>query len=106
MIALAKLNDPTVRELVNAINTGNRDAFFACMAPDATMSDDGTDRDLSIWADQEIFTSDGRMQVESQSVDGRKLEAQFTNLTWGQLRTEWRFHIADGVITRFETSQE
>ena len=47
------VTDPAVRALVAAINAGDRAAFFAVLGPGATMSDDGTDRDLASWADRE-----------------------------------------------------
>ena len=97
--------DPTVRALVSAINAGDRSAFFDLLTPDATMSDDGSERDLASWVDREIFSSDGRMTVESVSDGGRSLIASFTNSTWGSMRTRWHFTITDGKITRFETGQ-
>jgi hypothetical protein len=105
MIAVEDLNDPTVRSLVGAINAGDRDAFFAVLTPGATMSDDGTERDLTDWVDREIFSSNGRMEVESQSDDGRSLVAQNTNDTWGAMRTRWAFTVEDERISRFETGQ-
>lgn len=97
--------DPTVRALVQAINEGNRQAFTDLLADDATMSDDGSDRDLGAWIDREIFAANGRMEVVSETESGRALVAHFTNDTWGQMRTRWRFVISDGKISRFETGQ-
>ncbi|GAA4533929.1 nuclear transport factor 2 family protein [Amycolatopsis samaneae] len=97
--------DPVVRDFVAAINAGDRAAFDALLAGDATMSDDGTDRDLAAWVDKEIFSADGRMAVESEEDGGRELVATFTNSTWGAMRTRWRFTVRDGRITRFDTGQ-
>ena len=98
-------SEPTVRALVAAINTGDRDAFTALLAPGATMSDDGTERDLGAWIDKEIFSVHGHIEVESESDGGRALTAGFRNDTWGQMRTAWRFTLADGKIVRFQTGQ-
>jgi len=49
--------EPAVQALIAAINDGDRVAFFAALTPDATMSDDGNDRDLASWADREIFSA-------------------------------------------------
>src|ERR1044072_2811605 len=46
-----EVTDPAVRTLIDAINAGDRAAFFATLPPPATMSDDGTDRDLTQWVD-------------------------------------------------------
>lgn len=99
-------SDPTVRELVTAVNAGDREAFLALLTTDATMSDDGRDRDLKEWIDREIFTAHGRMEVVSEVDGGRRLVARFSNDTWGEMRTAWSFDIdAEGRIRRFETGQ-
>ncbi|MFG3051554.1 nuclear transport factor 2 family protein [Kitasatospora sp. NPDC048239] len=104
-IATAKLSDPTVRAAVTAINAGDRGAFVALLTEGATMSDDGSDRDLHEWIDREIFTSRGHMDVQTESDHGRALVANYSNETWGEMRTAWRFVVEDGRISRFETGQ-
>ncbi|WP_406196026.1 nuclear transport factor 2 family protein [Kitasatospora sp. NBC_01560] len=104
-IATAKLSDPTVRAAVTAINAGDRAAFTALLSEGATMSDDGSDRDLHDWIDREIFSSRGHMDVQSESDHGRALVANYSNETWGEMRTAWRFSVDGGRITRFETGQ-
>ncbi len=98
-------SDLTVRSLVEAINADNRQDFLALLAPDATMSDDGTERDLHQWIDREIFGVNGHMEVLSQSDGGRAFVARFRNDTWGEMRTRWSFTVQDGRIQRFETGQ-
>jgi hypothetical protein len=105
MAANDDVTEPAVRALIAAINTGDREAFFAALTPDATMSDDGTDRDLAGWADREIFSVHGHMEVESAADGGRSLIAAFRNDTWGDMRTRWAFTITGGKISRFETGQ-
>jgi hypothetical protein len=105
MIEVDQLTDPVVRAFVTAVNAGDRDAFFALLAPGATMSDDGSERDLEEWVDREIFSSSGHMDVESQSDDGRSLAVTYTNATWGAMRTAWRFEVDSDAISRFETGQ-
>ncbi|MEU2429982.1 nuclear transport factor 2 family protein [Streptomyces sp. NPDC007861] len=100
-----QLNDPAVRAFVKALNSGDRDAFLAALTPDATMSDDGSDRDLADWTDKEIFSSRGHMEVESQSADGRDLVARYRNETWGEMRTKWKFTVEGEKIARFDTGQ-
>ncbi len=99
------VTEPAVRALIAAINDGDREAFFAALAPDATMSDDGTDRDLAGWADREIFSSHGHLDVVSAEDGGRELIAAYRNDTWDEMRTRWAFTITDGKISRFETGQ-
>ena len=100
-----QLSDPAVRALVQAVNAGDREAFFAALSARATMSDDGSERDLAEWVDREIFTSGGHMQVESEDEGGRHLMIDYSNEKWGAMRTEWRFQVTGDKISRFETGQ-
>jgi hypothetical protein len=105
MIDVEQLTDPVVRAFVAAVNAGDREAFFGLLAPGATTSDDGSERDLEEWVDREIFSSNGRMEVESESDDGRSLIVAYTNSTWGTMRTAWKFVVDGDTVSRFETGQ-
>jgi hypothetical protein len=102
---LADVSDPAVRAFIDAINNRDKDAFFAVLTPTATMSDDGSDRDPRQWADREIFDSNGHLEVESATDDGRSLVARYRNDTWGEMRTRWHFTVDGDKISRFETGQ-
>jgi hypothetical protein len=97
--------DPVVRAFVAAVNEGDREGFFALLTPGATMSDDGSERDLEEWVDREIFSSQGHMEVESESDGGRSLLVMYSNSTWGEMRTAWQFVLEGDRISRFETGQ-
>ncbi|NBH08780.1 nuclear transport factor 2 family protein [Amycolatopsis sp. SID8362] len=99
------IGDPAVRAFVDALNAGDRTAFRAALTPDATMSDDGTERDLGEWTEREIFSSHGHLEVESATGDGREFVANYANSTWGAMRTRWAFTVRDGKVARFETGQ-
>ncbi|MBZ9642956.1 nuclear transport factor 2 family protein [Streptomyces sp. PSKA30] len=102
----AKLSDPAVRAFVTAVNAHDLEGFMTLLAPGATMSDDGADRDLADWIDREIFSSHGHMEVDNESNGGRSLIARYSNDTWGEMRTRWSFVVEDdGRISRFETGQ-
>ncbi|MGW1585497.1 nuclear transport factor 2 family protein [Streptomyces sp. NPDC002386] len=102
----AKLRDPAVRAFVHAVNAHDRESFLSLLAPDATMADDGSDRDLADWIDREIFSSHGHMEVDNESDGGHTLLARYRNDTWGEMRTRWTFTVGDdGRISRFETGQ-
>ncbi|PWI43073.1 nuclear transport factor 2 family protein [Streptomyces sp. ICBB 8177] len=97
--------DPVVAKFVDALDSGDQQGLFALLTDDATMSDDGDERDLRQWIDSEAFGSDGRMDVESVSDGGRSLVADYTNSRWGSMRTAWRFEVRGDKIARFETGQ-
>ena len=100
-----EVTEPAIQTLIHAINEGDRSGFFAALTPDATMSDDGRDRDLPSWADREIFSSQGRFEPVAQTDDGRSMTVDYTNATYGTMRTFWRFTVRDGRISRFDTGQ-
>ncbi|MFI2369829.1 nuclear transport factor 2 family protein [Streptomyces sp. NPDC018833] len=104
-IAVNKLTDPAVRAFVGALNAHDRESFKAALAPGATMSDDGSERDIGDWTEREIFSSNGHMDVERQTADGLGLVARYRNDAWGEMRTAWRFTVQDGKVERFETGQ-
>lgn len=97
--------DPVVEKFVAALNANDRSSFFELLTDDATMSDDGSARDLVKWTDSEVFGSNGQLRVESVSGDGRELIADYTNTRWGSMRTKWRFVREGDKISRFETGQ-
>jgi hypothetical protein len=105
MIESDQLADPLVRALVEAVNAGDRDAFYALLAPNATMSDDGSERNLTEWVDREIFSSKGRIEVESESDRGRSLIATYTNDKYGAMRVYWNFALEGDKISHFDTGQ-
>jgi len=106
VILTNRLSDPAVRASGDAVNARDRAACRAALAPGATMSDDGSERDITQWTEKEIFSSDGHMDVESESDDGRHLVVDYRNSTWGHMRTTWQFTVTpEGRISRFETGQ-
>jgi hypothetical protein len=105
VVKLEGLNDAVVRRFIEAINAGDRDGFFALLTEGATMSDDGSERNLQEWVDREMFSAEGRLEVESQSDDGRSLIINASNSTYGSMRTYWRFTIDGDKVAGFETGQ-
>ncbi|WP_196153100.1 nuclear transport factor 2 family protein [Nocardia bovistercoris] len=100
----APLN-PVVEQFVTALNDHDRDRFYGLLTDDATMSDDGVERNLAQWTDSEVFDSNGRMSIDSVNEGGTAFVADYTNSRWGSMRTNWRFMVRDGKISRFETGQ-
>jgi hypothetical protein len=105
MVPTKQLSDPIVRAFVAAVNAHDKEAFTALMTPGATMTDDGSERDLEAWTDREIFTTRGHMDVIAESEGGRALIADYRNDTWGTMRTTWRFTIENDKIAHFDTAQ-
>ncbi|MPZ54009.1 MAG: nuclear transport factor 2 family protein [Acidimicrobiia bacterium] len=106
MISEDRLSNDTVRAVVGAINAGDREAFDTQFVDKPTMSDDGTERDFRDWTDREIFSSNGRIEVDNQSDEGRALIANYRNDTYGEMRTSWAFQIDDeGKVSHMDVGQ-
>jgi hypothetical protein len=104
-VPISQLTDPAVRALLTALNAHDRQAFRDALSPEATMSDDGSERDLDDWTEREVFSSNGHLDVESEQDGGFTLVANYRNDTWGAMRTAWRFTVTGGKVSRFETGQ-
>ncbi|MBO2454840.1 nuclear transport factor 2 family protein [Actinomadura barringtoniae] len=96
---------PVVRAFAEAINNGDRAAFMALLTPGATMTDDGSPRDLAQWADHEIFDANGRFDVRREEPGGLGMIVKFGNDTWGAMNTRWDFTVQGDRISRFDTGQ-
>ncbi|WP_405486564.1 nuclear transport factor 2 family protein [Nocardia sp. NBC_00511] len=96
--------DPAVQHFVEAVNANDSKALFALLTADASMSDDGQERNLAQWTESEIFATNARMKLESISGPDAFV-AEYSNDRWGAMRTAWRFTLRDGLISRFETGQ-
>src|ERR1700722_18468775 len=99
------LSNHVVAELVEAINSGDRDAFLAILTPDATLTDDGSPRSVAEWIDREIFSAHGHLTVEGEDNHGLRVLARYRNDTWGEMLTFWNFGMTGGKISRIDTGQ-
>ncbi|MGD9989174.1 nuclear transport factor 2 family protein [Pseudonocardia sp.] len=100
-----QLSVPVVADLIAAINRGDRDAFLATLTPDATLTDDGSPRELVDWVDREVFSSHGRVTVDREEDGGLRLFTRYRNDLWGEMSTFWRFRLTGDRISRIETGQ-
>jgi hypothetical protein len=97
--------NPVAGKLAAAINDGDRDAFLATLAPDATLTDDGNPRSLTHWIDREIFSVHGHLTIEREEDQGLRLLTRYRNDTWGEMPTFWRFQVGGDKISRIDTGQ-
>ncbi|WP_194893329.1 nuclear transport factor 2 family protein [Catenulispora pinisilvae] len=105
MMPTSELVDPAVRAFIDALNANDPAAVQAAMTENATMTDDGTPRQLGDWLEREAFETHGRMDVTQQSPDGRDLLVDYTNDQWGTMATRWHFEVLDQRVAHFDTGQ-
>lgn len=101
-----QLTNPIVKAAVEAINRGDRAAWFALFAPNAKMTDDGDAHDLTEWSDRDMFTAKHAqfLSIDSVSEDGRSFYGTIHVEQWGDIYGSWKFTIKDGKITRLDVA--
>lgn len=97
------LTNPTVRALVIAMRDRDRDAFLALFEPTAELTDDGESQSLVEWADRELFTANGRLDVQREQQNGLELIGRFHSDQWNMM-TLWRFEIVNRRVRRLDVA--
>ena len=102
-----QLGNALVRTAVIAMNAGDRDAWFAAFAPNATLTDDGHRQDFRQWSEDEIF-GEGRghlISIERQEDNGLTLFGHFNSAQWGSFNTVFRFRQQGNTLTGLDVAQ-
>lgn len=104
---LDQLTNPTVRAAVQAMNDGDRAAWFRQFTSNPILTDDDNPRDFTAWSDSELF---GKIRgwitsLDKVEDDGLLLYAKFHSDRWGDFKTTWKFSIRNGQIARLDVAQ-
>jgi hypothetical protein len=105
VVDIAKLANPTVRGAVEALQTGDKEAWASQFAADATLFDDGEPRSLAEFTrdalGHERFTSIDRIETHGLHLTGR-----FHSDRWGDFDTYFKFTLGPtGKIERLDIGQ-
>ena len=100
-----KINNPIVKAAIDALQTGDQQAWSALFAPDAEFFDDGNARSLDGFTvsaiGHERFKS-----IDTVENDGLDIYGQFHSDQWGDFKTYFKFNVnADNKITRLDIGQ-
>ncbi|WP_026922320.1 hypothetical protein [Glycomyces arizonensis] len=98
-------SNPVVAALVDAVNAGDRTAFYDLLTGDAALTDDGVARDLAEWCDANLFDADARLTPEREALDGSRLIVAVRDDKWGEMTTYWDFTVDGDKIGRIDTGQ-
>jgi hypothetical protein len=97
-----ELTNPVVRQVIGAINAGDRDAFQGALAPGAELTDDGgSPQPLAGWAEREIFAMHGSVEIEEEEEQGLRLTGKFKADNW-TASSFWHFHITGDKVRRLD----
>jgi len=100
-----QLTNPTVKKAIEALQAGDKKAWFALFTADAELFDDGHKMNFKSFFEKalghERFTAIDKMENQGLDVYGR-----FHSDQWGDFKTYFRFIInPEGKIRRLDIGQ-
>lgn len=100
-----QLTHPTVKKAIDALQAGDKNAWFALFTADAELFDDGHKMNFKNFFDKalghERFTA-----IDKVENNGLNLYGRFHSDQWGDFKTYFRFTInTEGKISRLDIGQ-
>jgi len=102
-----QLPNPIVKAALQAMQDGNRAAWFSQFVSNPILTDDENPRDFVTWSDAELFDKSRGWVTEVDKIenDGLLLYAKFHSDQWGDFKTTMKFALRDGKISRLDVAQ-
>jgi hypothetical protein len=102
-----QLRNPRVSRAISALNSHDREEWFASFTQDATLTDDGKEEDFADWSDREIFgKGQGRLtEIKRDEHDGLTVYGTFHSAEWGSFDTVMRFHERGDRLSGLDVAQ-
>lgn len=102
---IGTLAHPTIKQAIDALQQGDREAWAALFAAGATLYDDGEPRDLQAF-NQEAIGAERFTRIDRVENGGRDVYGQFHSDRWGDFNTYFKFQLdSDGKISRLDIGQ-
>jgi hypothetical protein len=100
-----KLTNPIVKQAINALQAGDKQAWFTLFTNDAQLFDDGNKMNFKSFFEKalghERFTS-----IDKVEQNGLHVYGKFHSDQWGNFKTYFKFTVeADGRISKLEIGQ-
>jgi hypothetical protein len=99
-----KLTNPIVKKAIDALQTGDKKAWFALFTDDAGLFDDGHKMDFKSFFEKalghERFTS-----IDKAENNGLDVYGKFHSDQWGNFKTYFKFQIDNDMIRRLDIGQ-
>jgi hypothetical protein len=107
-MTIQNLKNETIKSLLTAMNSSDKETYLKLFSKNAIMTDDGNKREVSEWAESEIF---GRGKGHLTSIDkelneGLTIYGVFHSNQWGNIKAIFNFEVNENLITRFDASQQ
>jgi hypothetical protein len=102
---VAKLTQPTVRAAIEALQSGDKEAWAALFSASATLFDDGELRSL-VQFTQDALGHERFMSIDRVEDHGLHLTGRFPSDRWGDFDTYFKFTLGPtGMIERLDIGQ-
>jgi hypothetical protein len=100
-----KLTNPVIKQAINALQNGDKQAWFALFTADALLFDDGNKMNFKSFFEKalghERFTS-----IDKVEQNGLHVYGKFHSDQWGNFKTYFKFTVdTDGKISKLEIGQ-
>jgi hypothetical protein len=102
-----QLTNPLVKAALEAMNLGDRGAWFDLFITDAILTDDGSPHDFTEWSDSELFADSASYLTSIDRVEdnGLTVYGKFHSARWGDFNTFLKFTIQDNMIVRLDVGE-
>jgi ketosteroid isomerase-like protein len=103
---LTPISNPTVRRALEALQAGDKAAWYACFTPDATFTDDGKRMDFRSFFDNAFTHKEKFLEIDTVADGGKHIHGKFYAGQWGTFRVFFKFHVdGGGAIERLDIGQ-
>ena len=101
----AMITNRIVKEAIDALQAGDKNAWFELFTNDATLFDDGNKIDFKGFSESALG-HERFISIDKVENEGLSLYGKFHSDKWGDFKTYFKFHInSSGKIYRLETGQ-
>ncbi len=102
----SKLTNETIKKAIDALQQGDKQAWYSYFTNDAVFTDDGRTLDFKSFFDNAFDKKEKFLTIDKVENSGKDVYGNFYAGQWGTFRVYFRFHISDEEkINRLDIGQ-
>jgi len=103
---LAKISNENVRKAIEALQTGNKAAWYSCFTDEVIFTDDGRSLNFTSFFDNAFDKNEKFLDLDQIEHDGKDIYGNFHAGQWGTFRVFFKFHQnGNGKFDRLDIGQ-
>ncbi len=103
---LSKITNPEVKSAIEALQAGDKNAWYTHFTDDAVFTDDGRTLEFKSFFDNAFEKKEKFLTLDKIENEGKDLYGNFYAGQWGTFRVFFKFHQnADGKFDRLDIGQ-